>query len=305
MNKKTCGMTCGRSGMLIALLCCAALCSAKTIQVPADYPTIQAAINAANNGDVVLVAPGTYFENINFDGKAITVKSSSGANVTIIDGGNVASVVTFDSGEGLKSILRGFTIQHGSTLNDGGGVYISGASPTVAANIVSENTAASGGAGIAVEFSSALIKGNKVTNNSQIAGYSGGVGGGGIEISGVGAAQIIGNTVYKNTWSSAAGGGMSVFAAGTPTLEDNSIGGNVAYDQGGGIWIVNYSNALLVQNLIYNNSAAEGAGIYFLVPGVMRDLCWSTTQSWAPVLHLRARPSMPAALMTKFSFITI
>jgi parallel beta-helix repeat protein len=253
-------------GRLCLLLSLSVIAPATTIQVPANQPTIQAGINAANNGDVVLVAPGTYFENINFYGKAITVKSSGGAKVTIIDGGNVTSVVTFDSGEGLNSILGGFTIQHGSALNEGGGIYIYSSSPTVVDNIVTENTAGNGGAGIAVTFSSALVKGNTVTNNSQILGYSGGVGGGGIEIGGAGAAQIIHNLVESNNWSSAEGGGMSLFAAGTPTLENNIIRGNVAYDEGGGIWIVNYSNALIVQNLIYNNSAAEGAGIYFLVP---------------------------------------
>ncbi len=240
--------------------------AAHTIHVPKDQPTIQAGINAANNGDTVLVAPGTYYETINFDGKAITVKSSGGAKATIIDGGNAGSVVTFESGEGLTTVLKGFTIQHGSASNEGGGIYIAISSPTVEKNIVTENTAGNGGAGIAVDFSSALVQENTVTNNSQILGYSGGVGGGGIEIGGAGAAQIISNTIENNSWSSSDGGGMTLFAAGTPTLENNIIQGNSAYDQGGGIWIVNESNAVIVQNLIYNNTAAQGSGIYFLVP---------------------------------------
>src|SRR5271168_3437186 len=55
-----------------------------TIHVPGDQPSIQAGIDASSNGDVVLVAPGTYNENIDFKGKAITVTSGatsySGAN---------------------------------------------------------------------------------------------------------------------------------------------------------------------------------------------------------------------------------
>jgi len=84
-----------------------------TINVPKDQPTIQAGINAAQNGDTVLVAPGTYKEAIDFKGKAITVISSGGAASTIIDGTNQPFVVTFQTNEGRSSVLSGFTIQNG------------------------------------------------------------------------------------------------------------------------------------------------------------------------------------------------
>jgi hypothetical protein len=253
------------------LLSSVAIAHAVTINVPADQPTIQAAINIAKNGDTVLVAAGTYFENINFSGKAITVKSSGGNKVTIIDGGHLNPVVTFSTNESPKSRLQGFTIQNGMNNSGfgGGGIVISNASPVVTGNIITHNTAANGGGGISLNGSSAVVQGNTISFNSQSPGFSGGVGGGGIEIGG-GSAQIIGNVVQNNTWGSGSGGGITLFGAG-PVLRNNVIKGNVAtgvspYSQGGGIWIVNSSDALIVQNLIYNNSAGQGSGIYFLVP---------------------------------------
>lgn len=81
---------------LLALILSAAVLSAQnTVHVPSDQPSIQAGINAANSGDTVLVAPGTYYENIDFLGKAITLQSQSGAAVTTINGQNSGSVVTF------------------------------------------------------------------------------------------------------------------------------------------------------------------------------------------------------------------
>jgi parallel beta-helix repeat protein len=266
-----------RFSILCLLLSATAFSFAKVIRVPADQPTIQAGVNVAESGDVVLVAPGTYFENINFSGKAITVKSSGGNKVTIIDGGHVDSVVTFDSGEGLKSVIHGFTIQNGDggagSSYEGGGIRIFNASPTVTGNIVTNNVACADGAGIAVEFSSALVQSNVISNNSQ-SGCSGGEGAG-IDVGGAGSAQIIGNTIENNTWGSGNGGGIALFAAGTPTLKNNIIRGNVATGvspaaQGGGISIVNDSDAIIVQNLIYNNTAGQGAGIYFGVPNGSR-----------------------------------
>ena len=91
--------------LVLATSIAVSIAHAAIINVPADQPTIQAGINAASNGDSVLVAPGTYTENINFMGKAITVTSSAGAETTIIDGGNTAPVATFSSSEGPMSVL--------------------------------------------------------------------------------------------------------------------------------------------------------------------------------------------------------
>jgi hypothetical protein len=251
--------------------------SAKIIRVPAQQPTIQAGINAANNGDTVLVAPGTYYENINFIGKAITVKSSSGAKVTVIDGGGVAPVVTFDTNESSSSMVNGFTLQHGistvGTLYMGGGIFVYFASPTIKNNII-ENNNACGGGGIGVYYSSPTILTNTVTGNSQSSCYGGD---GAIKVVGDGSAQIVGNSIRNNTSPIGDCGGISLVGAGTPTILNNIISGNVVSglspaSVGGGIciWNISGADALIAQNLIYGNTAGQGAGIYAFVPSGAR-----------------------------------
>ena len=110
---------------IYVLLLLTAACVANVLNVPSEqYPSIQQAINLALSGDTIIVAPGRYFENINFLGKAITVRSSdpNDPNIvaaTIIDGNrpadvNFASVVTFKNGETSNSVLEGFTITGGT-----------------------------------------------------------------------------------------------------------------------------------------------------------------------------------------------
>lgn len=246
--------------------------SAKVIHIPADQPTIQAGIDAASNGDTVVVAAGTYYENINFNGKAITVKSSSGAKVTIIDGGGVAPVVTFDTNEPASSMVNGFTLQNGistvGSLYMGGGVFVYFASPTLKNNIIENNHACNGG-GIGVYYGSPAILSNTVAGNSQSSCYGGS---GAIAVVGDGSAQIVGNIISNNTSPIGDCGGISLVGAGSPTILNNIITGNVASGLtttvGGGICIQNVSgaNALIAQNLIYANTADLGAGIYAFVP---------------------------------------
>src|SRR5579872_6811323 len=165
--------------LIVSMLLCATApaFAQNTIHVPADQPSIQKAINAANNGDTVLVAPGTYSENINFSGKAITVTSSGGAAVTIVDGGGTAPVATFKTNETTNSVLNGFTLRNGV-----GGISILFTSPTITNNIITGNHTVCG-IGIEIQGGSAMVRGNTITGNTQ-AGGDGGCGGGGIEVFG-------------------------------------------------------------------------------------------------------------------------
>jgi len=145
-----------------------------------NYITIQEGINAAVNGDTVLVYPGTYYENINFNGKNITVASkyittqnNSYIDSTIIDGNQNGSVVTFNSSEDSSTILCGFTITNGTgtiyhhIFTCGGGIYCDDVSPTISDCIIMNNTA-KWGAGIHCFSSNIILKNVTICNNHAI-----------------------------------------------------------------------------------------------------------------------------------------
>ena len=258
------------AGALLAIAAIGAtpVSAANVLNVPGSYPTIQAAIDASSNGDTVLVAPGTYFENVSFKGKLITVQSAQGPSVTIVDGGGVAPVVNFSNAETTAAVLQGFTLQHGNApfayAYEGAGVHISGASPTIVGNVITANTACGSGTGISVAFASPVIRDNTITGNFKQAGCSGD-GGGGIYVRGAASALIIHNTITNN--SSDFGGGIDLFASGTPTLLNNTISNNTAGIQGGGVYMVNQSDATIVQNLVTGNTSAQsGGGFYISIP---------------------------------------
>lgn len=248
--------------LFLTLVAAAAPCYAQnTIRVPADKATIQAAILSASNGDTVLVSPGTYKEHIDFSKKAITVKSVSGPDVTIIDGAlRPGVVVSFTQGEGPTSVLQGFTIQNGAG-EEGGGITVQGASPTITGNRIVNNTGCSG-AGIGVGFGNPLIQGNTISGNK---GICGGLGGGGIEFRGASTGRVLNNVITGNSTTSD-GGGVVLWAGGAVTLRDNIITGNTAGGTGGAIATVNSAPAVMVGNLIAGNKANGAGGLSFSNP---------------------------------------
>ncbi|HEU4416264.1 MAG TPA: choice-of-anchor D domain-containing protein [Candidatus Angelobacter sp.] len=228
-----------------------------TINVPTDAPTIQAAIFAAQNGDTVEVAPGLYFESINFQGKNITVMSSAGAAVTTINS-NFQPAAQFFNGEANTAVLKGFTFTNGS------GIQIFSASPTIQDNVITNNQGCQAGA-ITVFNGSPIIRGNTISNNQQFCtGVSPSAGG--IAVDGQGSVQILNNTISGNQAAPGSpAGGIFTDASGTTTISGNKIQSNVTTAAGGGIYS-NGVNVIITGNLITGNSAASGGGI-FIVPG--------------------------------------
>ena len=254
---------------LVCLVCTNLVHAQTTINVPADQPTIQTAINAANNGDTVVVAPGTYIENLDFLGKAITVTSSDGPSLTIVDGNAAGPVATFKTNEGVNSVLNGFTLRNGvpsqaipSDGMSGAGVWIYYSSPTITNNFIVSNHSICG-IGMKIQGGSAMVRGNTISDNTQ-AGATGNCGGGGIDVTGDSShpsatPQIIGNTIMKNDLSGGGyGAGIAVESFASPLIENNDIVGNTAYNSGGGIFLQSSGTPVVVQNIILNNNSRAG-----------------------------------------------
>jgi len=156
------------------------------------FQTIQDAIWGAEAGDRVVVCPGTFDENIDFKGKAITVSSAGGPWVTTIDGGGRASVVSMRNWEPPEAVLEGFTLTGGEgTEFHGGGVFVEWGSPTIRHNVVTGNSAGIAG-GVYVRNGGATVHNNIIARNHASEG-----GGGVVCTACVGPIRF--NTFYENT----------------------------------------------------------------------------------------------------------
>jgi hypothetical protein len=230
------------------------------------YTSIQYAIHQAStlNGDTLLVAPGRYVETVDYLGKAITIASSGGSGVTFIDGTGPSviddSVVYFRTGEGLTSVLDGFTVTNGLgtldpsfTFTEGGGIFIDGASPTVKNCVVDDNDADKGG-GIFGRDSNAEIRDCRVVNN----GANPGTGrGGGVFFES--SSPLLVNVDVKSN-SAGFGGAGGWFTGSTPTLEGCWFEQNFTIGDGSGIYFAGCSPAMLEDTSASFNLSSDGNG---------------------------------------------
>ncbi len=231
----------------------AGFASADTLIVPDDFASIQSAIDAAVEGDIVSINEGIYYESIDFLGKAITVTSASGQpQGTYIDG-NVSSgsVVTFSMGEGEGSVLEALTIRNG-TDQDGGGIYIYASSPTIRNCVVSGNNAKRFGGGIYIDEGSAIIESSTIRANESV-----NVGGGLYMRS---SSASITDSIFENN-QGASGGGLYVKdTSAEVVLTAVTIEGNEGANGGG---IYNKNSSITVQDSTFASNDATKGGAWF------------------------------------------
>lgn len=271
-TRKTCAALC--SIALSVVIVCVAGCGGddepqgpqtRTVSKSgdADFSTIQECINASASRDTCVVQAGTYRERIRFLGRAITVRSSQGAERTIIDGREGGPVVTFSSEERRDTLLKGFTITNGyaslgedDTIEHGGGIQMISAGPTIEDCILLENHSDGDGGGIYCfstgskpEIENVIFQGNT----------AGGQGGG---ICAVYGRPKLNNCLFIENRATR-GGAVSARYSARTVLESCTIADNSA-DQAWALYMLN-ATVKTINSIYWNNSSPQD-------PPVMMDL---------------------------------
>lgn len=305
MSKKWCGgsvvpFTGSVCAGLIAILS-GGLASADILSVPAEYETIQLAIDAAQNGDEVVVSGGTYNEQISFLGKEILV---IGIGSPTIQSPTVP--VAFVSGESLAARIDGFTIVGGGAATNGGGIKVIESFATISNCTIFGSSQIRGG-GVGVLFGGANITNCQITGQSATGGalavyesnvtinncFVGGVAGngGGISVERGSTFNATNLTLGQDalgeilpdpftpipTTAAAAGGGLYAVDS-TISLESvtaiECVCGNLDFgddSQGGGLYargctFQSFNNCTFVLNTVEGINRAAGAGAYIIGP---------------------------------------
>ena len=203
------------------------------VHIPDDHLTIQSAIDAAGDGDTVLIADGVYSStgniNIQWDAtfKHLVIMSENGRDHCIIDCKNEGRGFLLNMGQDHRDVIDGLTITNGWVYGSGGAILIASASPRIINCKMVDNISSTapdifygGGAIMVLGAASPLIQGNIIRNNCS------------------------------NAW----GGGIEFIEPASGVVENNVIDGNESTQQsGGGIALINHSDPLIINNLIINN----------------------------------------------------
>lgn len=228
---------------------------ADVLEVPSEYPTIQAAIAAATDGDTIAIAAGNYSAvGLHVNGLAITLEGETamdGSPAVILDGQQSGTVLMCQSGEDNTTVLRNLMVINGSASNGGGVMIASGSSPRFENCAFMNNTAIQGGGAIYIDRSSPIFSNCVIRDNAAERG-------GGVYCIDNANPEFL-NCRFESNQGGVDGGGLYNILSCTPVLTDcefisNQVsGGQFAF--GGGIYNRNESQPQLTNCLFRDNQA--------------------------------------------------
>ena len=264
--------------LLFALAGAAVTANATVINVPNDFSTVQAGLNAAAAFDTVLVEPGTYLENLFLTDRPVVLTSRFMDDhdpqyiaTTILDGSGstfppVGSVMLITQGNDSSTIVQGFTItggtgsewvdEHGfGTYREGGGILMANSSPVIQHNWIVDNEAilvtaglvSAGGGAIRCGDGNPIIRNNIIRNNRGR--YGAGI------VLNFAEGVVTNNLIADNTGGEDfAGSGIWKYEGTDALIENNTIIGNVSTLPGGGIYV--WSTTATIRNNIVRDNVA-------------------------------------------------
>lgn len=266
------------------------------------HATIQEAIDTSTTGDEIEVGPGTYVERIDLLGKAITLRSTDGEAVTIIDADSNGTVVTCQNGEGADTVIEGFTITNGYSTGLGGGMFNDSSSPTLINCTFTGNSASLWGGGMAnaIGSSPTLINCTFTENTADsgggihnfrssltmtgcILGENTATSGGGIENN---QSSLTATSCIFAGNSADSGGGMTNIES-SPTVTNCTFSGNTA---NGGAGMINATNSSpTITNCTFcENTSTFGGGMMTdgmnANPKVTNCIFWGNVARYGPQL---------------------
>jgi hypothetical protein len=235
-------VACRREGLMRLLIATTLLAFTSTAMAetwtvdddgPADFDNIQAAVDAATNGDEIVVSPGTYGSGnedvVLVEWENLWIHSSEGAAVTFIDGDGKRRGVNYYRASGT---LEGFTIRNCYKFPQGAGIWTQGSSPTINQCVIINNTSGDGG-GISCSYSS--------TNSSP----------------------LIQDCVIRMNVANNKGGGVYFTGdGGNMRLINTIVSENVSPGNGGGIFNINPGTIVTGCTITANQSGQKGGGLY-------------------------------------------
>ncbi len=249
-----------------------------------DYPTIQIALVAAADGDVIELTDGTFAgdgnRDIDFQGRAVTVRSQSGDPGTCIIECNGSETdphrgFIFQTDEGPDSVVEGITVVHGWVEMYGGGIFCEDyASPTITRCTLLKNEAAYGGGMCGGAFST--ITGCSFIENEAVRG--GGLGRAPSTV--LTDCEFVGNAATY-------GGGIYIRSSCSPSLTRCLFEGNAASHSGGGLHIEQHCYPVLTGCTIAGNSAPIGAAIDVSIecaPTLVNCTLWGNACTYTGVI---------------------